>query len=312
MIVLARVMKHQTIGDEVATWWGTQLPLAEELRTEFGDDFEQVSTTTFFRERVFTYQNEIYTQGGYYMESAGPVHIVSLRMKQGDLSELNTPTALFISESFANLLFEDEDPMEKTLTLGDGAEATIKGIYEDLPGNSEYADADFIGALDLYFTENAWMRTMRNPWGYSGFVTLVQLAPEVDFDRQNSKIKNVILDNVGHDKTAFEKKPVTFMHPMSKWRLYSRFENGINTGGDIETVQLYGLIGLMVLLLACINFMNLSTARSERRVREVGVRKAIGSSRRQLIYQFYCESLIVSGLAFVAAILLSIVFLPLV
>ncbi len=101
-----------------------------------------------------------------------------------------------------------------------------------------------------------------------------------------------------------------FLNPMSKWHLYSEWKNGINTGGRIQYVWLFGIIGLFVLLLACINFMNLSTARSEKRAKEVGIRKAIGSMRGQLIRQFLSESLMVAFLAFLLAILLVAVSLP--
>ena len=97
---------------------------------------------------------------------------------------------------------------------------------------------------------------------------------------------------------------------MSKWHLYSEFKNGVNTGGRIEFVWLFGIIGIFVLLLACINFMNLSTARSEKRAKEVGIRKAIGSLRSQLIRQFFSESLLVAAFAFLLSLLLVQLILP--
>ncbi len=98
---------------------------------------------------------------------------------------------------------------------------------------------------------------------------------------------------------------------MSKWNLYSEFKNGINTGGNIRYVWLFSIIGIFVLILACINFMNLSTARSEKRAREVGIRKAIGSMRWQIIRQFFAESYVVVLLAFVFALILVASLLPL-
>ena len=105
-------------------------------------------------------------------------------------------------------------------------------------------------------------------------------------------------------------KPVMFLQPMSKWHLYSEFKSGVNTGGAIQYVWLFGIIGVFVLLLACINFMNLSTARSEKRAKEVGIRKAIGSLRGQLVYQFYCESMLIAVLAFVLSLALMLLILP--
>src|SRR5205823_9273550 len=105
-------------------------------------------------------------------------------------------------------------------------------------------------------------------------------------------------------------KPVMLLHPMSKWHLYSEFKNGVNVGGAIQYVWMFAIIGVFVLLLACINFMNLSTARSEKRAKEVGIRKAIGSLRSQLIRQFFSESLLVVVIAFIVSIFLVILVLP--
>src|SRR5262249_24394947 len=105
-------------------------------------------------------------------------------------------------------------------------------------------------------------------------------------------------------------RPEAFLHPMSKWRLYSDFDNGINTGGFIKYVKMFGILGFIVLLIACINFMNLSTARSEKRAKEVGVRKTIGAGKGRLIGQFLGESLLIAGIAFLLALVIVFVSLP--
>ncbi len=122
------------------------------------------------------------------------------------------------------------------------------------------------------------------------------------------KIRDVKLNALAADERRY--KPAMFLHPMSKWHLYGDFKNGINTGGRIQYVWLFGIIGLFVLLLACINFMNLSTARSEKRAREVGVRKAIGSARWQLITQFFSESFLVVTFAFILSLIIVFLSLP--
>jgi ABC-type antimicrobial peptide transport system permease subunit len=126
------------------------------------------------------------------------------------------------------------------------------------------------------------------------------LHDHADFSEVSARIKDAKLNKVSQDEKKF--KAQIFLHPMAKWHLYSDFKNGINTGGRIEYVWLFGVIGVFVLLLACINFMNLSTARSEKRAKEVGIRKAIGSARLQLIYQFFSESFLTVCLAFVLSI----------
>jgi ABC-type antimicrobial peptide transport system permease subunit len=136
----------------------------------------------------------------------------------------------------------------------------------------------------------------------------VQLADHADVDQVSAKIKEVKLRRVTKQDAAF--KPEVFLHSMPRWHLYDEFKNGVNVGGRIEFVWLFGIIGFFVLLLACINFMNLSTARSEKRAKEVGIRKAIGSLRGQLIRQFFAESLLVTLLAFVLSLLLVELALP--
>jgi len=134
------------------------------------------------------------------------------------------------------------------------------------------------------------------------------VAAGVDMDQLSKKIRDVKLNKLPEDDRRA--KPIVFLHPMSKWHLYYDFKDGVNTGGRITNVWLFGIIGTFVLVLACINFMNLSTARSEKRAKEVGIRKTIGSQRKQLIAQFFSESLFISGVSFVFAILLALLVLP--
>ena len=127
-------------------------------------------------------------------------------------------------------------------------------------------------------------------------------------EKVSAKIKDVKLNKVRDEDRRYN--PAMFLHPMRKWHLYSDFKNGVNTGGQIDNVWLFSTIGIFVLVLACINFMNLSTARSEKRAKEVGIRKAIGSARKQLITQFFSESMLIAALAFVFSVLLVFLVLP--
>jgi ABC-type antimicrobial peptide transport system permease subunit len=138
----------------------------------------------------------------------------------------------------------------------------------------------------------------------------VQLNDNADPKTVNAKIKDVVIAHFTDENTLKTIKPEVFIHPMAKWRLYSEFEEGKNTGGFIKYVRMFGILGFVVLLIACINFMNLSTARSEKRAKEVGVRKAVGSGRKQLIRQFLSESMLIATLAFLLALLLVTIALP--
>ena len=133
----------------------------------------------------------------------------------------------------------------------------------------------------------------------------VQVKPNIDASRESAKIKDI--NNPHEPSKAFYAS--VLLHPLSRWHLYSEFRNGINTGGRIQFVWLFGFIGGIILLLACINFMNLSTARSEKRAKEVGIRKSVGSLRSQLIGQFFSESLFTAFIAFTLSILLVLISL---
>ena len=166
----------------------------------------------------------------------------------------------------------------------------------------------FIAPWQLYIHNNNWLEKTSNPWWNNSFQAFVQLADHADAAKISAKIKDIKLKKISAEDAAH--KPEVFLQPMSKWHLYSEFKNGVNRGGRIQFVWLFGTIGFFVLLLACINFMNLSTARSEKRAKEVGIRKSIGSLRTQLVIQFFSESLLVVVFAFVLSLILVQLAIP--
>ncbi len=183
----------------------------------------------------------------------------------------------------------------------------VAGVYKDFPLNSNLAGLNFISSWDFFYM-NSDMKKTEDPWRPNFTTLYVQVNDNADFKAVSARIKDAKLKKV--NAQLQKKKPALFLMPMSKWHLYSEFKNGVNTGGAIKYVWMFGIIGVFVLLLACINFMNLSTARSEKRAKEVGIRKTIGSLRRQLILQFFSESLLTVSFAFVLSLLLAWLALP--
>jgi ABC-type antimicrobial peptide transport system permease subunit len=303
---IAQVMQHQTVNG-VSTQTSLPYLIGDALRKDYGSDFKYVTMCSWIDGHILAFgENKITKMGNYFEPQV--TDILSLKMLKGTRSALTDNHAVILSQSTATALFGSADPMNKLIKIDNKFNVTVTGVYEDLPYNSDFKDLTFIAPWQLYITDNNWMEKATNPWRNNSFQAYVQIADNVDMAQLSAKIKDVKMRRVKPAEAAF--KPVVFLQPMSKWHLFSEFKNGVNVGGRIEFVWLFGIIGFFVLLLACINFMNLSTARSEKRAKEVGIRKAIGSLRVQLIWQFFSESLLVALLAFALSVLLTQLALP--
>ena len=304
---IAMVMQHQTFNGEVGTQTAVPYLMGSELKKNYGSDFKHVTMCSWTNDHILTFGEKKITKSGNYFEPQ-IADMLSLKMIKGTRSALQNNHAVILSETTAKAMFGDADPMNKRIKIDNKFDVTVSGIYEDLPYNSDFNNLTFIAPWQLFIDNASWSEKITNPWRNNSFQTFVQLADHADLNTVSAKIRDSKLKMVTKADAAF--KPTIFLHPMSKWHLYSQFKNGINAGGKIEFVWLFSIIGFFVLLLACINFMNLSTARSEKRAREVGIRKAIGSLRSQLIAQFFSESLIVVFFAFGLALLLVQLALP--
>jgi ABC-type antimicrobial peptide transport system permease subunit/AraC-like DNA-binding protein len=303
---IAQVMQNVTINGEVKTSFHQPYPLAAELRKNYSSDFKSVAMSTLPRDYILALSDKKLNEQGAFMEAGGP-DLFTLNMLKGRRDAIKDPSSILISASTAKAFFGNGDPMAKVLKLNNLDNLKVAGVYADLPENTTLAGLAFIGCWDRYATGYR-LSGMREPWG-PGIVNLyAQLADNADVGKVSLKIRDEMLRHL--KPLSAKAKPALFLQPMNKWHLYHEFKDGKNTGGEIQYVWLFGIVGVFVLLLACINFMNLSTARSEKRAREVGIRKAIGSSRSQLIQQFYGESVLCVLLAFLAALLMARLNLP--
>jgi putative ABC transport system permease protein len=309
---IAQVMQNQWINNETDTWNSQAYPLGPDLRSEYGADFKHVIMSSWTDNHILSYGDKNLKESGNYMEP-GITDMLSLTMLKGDKNGLNDPSSILLSKSTAKAVFGDTDPIGKTIKIDHNNNLTVKvtGVYEDLPENSSFGDLTFISPWQLLVKDQHYDTRFGNPWGASWFQTLVQIADNANMNKVSDKIKDLKMkDLVRTNNSDARFKPVLFLHPMNNWYLHGDFKNGVNIGGRIQYVWLFGIIGVFVLLLACINFMNLSTARSERRAKEVGIRKSIGSMRSQLIAQFYGESLLIAVLSFILSLLLAQLCLP--
>jgi putative ABC transport system permease protein len=284
--------------------------MAEEIRNNFGSDFKYVIQSTWNFGRILTVGDKKFNNAGMYWEPE-VIDMFSINLLKGDPElALKDPYSIILSESVAKAFFGDANPMGQMMRVNNENDVKVTGVYEDLPHSSHFREMSFIMPWSLYLIEQEWIKTMDDPWDSNFTQTWAQLAENADFEQVSAKIVNVKYNKLRTDNDR-KYKPEVFLHPMNKWHLYSDFKEGKNVGGRIEFVWMFGIIGVFVLLLACINFMNLSTARSENRAKEVGIRKSVGSMRSQLVNQFFCESIVVAMLAFVLAIGLVYLALPL-
>ena len=305
---IAQVMQNVSNNGEIDTWPTLPVPLPAQLRQNYPNDFDNVVMATWNELHVLSTPTKSLPTDGTFFEPQGP-ELLDLHMLKGTRDALKDPDAIILSSSLATTFFGDADPMGQMIRLDGSTPMKVAGVYADLPANSSFGDVRYMMSWQLKLATNPWIQQMQNPWGSNIFLIYVRTTGNADMDQLSAKIMDLKLKNVNAGERS-KSKPQLFLHPMSKWHLYSEFKNGGNTGGGIQFVWLFGIIGLFVLLLACINFMNLSTARSDRRAKEVGIRKAIGSLRSQLISQFYSESLVVAFFAFILAIGLVQLALP--
>jgi putative ABC transport system permease protein len=304
---IAQVMQHQLFNGELSSQVANPAVMGEEIRNVYGDDFKYVLQASWNYDHTLTYGDKMFLHPGSYFEPQ-VTDMLGLKMIHGSKDGLKDINAILLSESVARSYFGDEDPIGKVLRFDNRSDVNVAGVYEDLPNNSTFSQLKFIASWQLYLSHNQWIKEMNNPWGSNFTQTYVQIADHADMEEVSVKIKNVKFNKVSQEEKRY--KAQVFLHPMRKWHLYSDFKNGVNTGGRIDNVWLFGVTGVFVLLLACINFMNLSTARSEKRSKEVGIRKSIGSVRGQLITQFFSESIMVSFFAFLLSIGLVFLILP--
>ena len=304
---IAQVMQHVTNNGQIQTAGVVPYPLAADLRKNFSSDFASVVLATGENEYIISQNEKKFTKKGIYAEPDFK-DLFSLKILAGSPDALKDQTSILLSESAAKTFFGNADPINQMMKINNKQDVKVAGVYADLPQNSTFHETSFIATWDLFFASTNWIRTADDPWRPNAFFVFTKLANNVNIATVSAKIKDEKLKNVNPQLAL--KKPQLFLNPMSKWHLESEFKNGVNTGGAIKYVWLFGIIGGFVLILACINFMNLSTARSEKRAREVGIRKTIGSGRRQLIFQFFSESILVVAFSFVLALAFVQLMLP--
>ncbi len=304
---IAQVYRRNTEPLEQKTYSSNGLPqpVAKVLTEKYGHLFKHVALLWWDTDYTLRVGESNFIKTGQFIDK-NVIDIFSLTMLRGSIESLNDQRAIIISESTAKSLFGDNDPINQFIKLNSDMDVTVTGVYADVAPNSILGHIQFFGNFEGLKANNEGIKANENNWDNTACRIFVQTAEEVSIEQANAAIANLYLKDSPGDVAQYSQKYKTnvWLYPMKDWYLYSEFKAGYPTAGRVTFVWLFAIVGMFVLLLACINFMNLSTARSEKRAKEVGIRKAIGSMKSQLVKQFLSESFLVVFLAFVIALLL--------
>ena len=290
---LYKIKDRQTYDGTTFTFDATPGPLAQGMKSEI-PGIKNTARSTWGDNLLFTLNDKVIYEQGNFVD-APFLAMFQLQFINGNAKDAFTQLhSLVISETMAEKFFGTTDVVGKSLKVDNKQDYIVSGVFKDLPENVSFS-FHWLAPFKIFEDQNTWL----TQWGSNGVITYVETQPNVDVPSINNKLYNIVERN---EKGANAKMSI---YPMSRWRMYDSFENGQEVPGRIKYVNLFSLIAWIILIIACINFMNLSTARSEQRAREVGVRKVMGAGKGKLIGQFIGESLFLSFIsAFLAVVLI--------
>ena len=292
------VPTNQNYEGEWRTFYSTPGPLAQDMLNDIPGIVK--ATRSSLEERLFVVGDNSITRSGRYAD-ADFLEIFSLTFIEGNREDaFANPEAIVLTQETAEQLFgKGEKALGKVVRVSNKDNYLVTGVIENLPNNVSFP-FNWVAPFERYRDGAEWM----TEYGSNFSDTFVELAPEANFETVDTQVRALI--GTKEENTD----DYAFLHTIKDWHLRSKFEGGEIVGGRITYVRLFTIIAFVILLIACINFMNLSTARSEKRANEVGVRKAMGSGRGRLITQFISEALILSIIATIFSVVMLAILLP--
>jgi len=281
-----------TFDGKLQCWSTTPKILAPTLKHDY-PEVEEVTRVNWGNNFLFSIGDKRLTVQGTAVDP-GFLKMFDFPLIRGNVQTALAGTySIVLTKRLATKLFGGEEAMGKVIKIDNLDNFTVTGVLKDLPNNTTFQDYEYFLPW-AYMVKKQWDDSS---WGNNSTQTYVLLKQNTSASNFEKKIKNITIQH-----TKDEEHIEVFLHPISKLHLYSKFENGKNTGGKIEVVRLFAVIATLILLIACINFMNLSTARSEKRAKEVGIRKVVGAEKKSLIGQFLGESILLALLAGIISI----------
>jgi ABC-type antimicrobial peptide transport system permease subunit len=299
---IAQIARKENINGEIFISENNNtfpVPLAGELKTAYSHYFEHVALASLKGEHILSADEKQFIKQGMYVEPDF-IKMFSFKMIAGSPNALDEPLTILLNATLARSFFGNaEDAIGKVVKIDNKRGLKVTGVFEDSPNNTSFSDINFFCTWRLLAGSIGAVRDNLTNWQYSAASIYVQPKAGLSMDKVTAGIKDIYWPKIKDNQPASANSSVSiFLLPMKDWHLRSEWKNGVQSGGRIQLVWLFSIIGIFMLLLGCINFVNLSTARSEKRAKEVGIRKTIGSLRSQLISQFLSESFIVVLIAF--------------
>lgn len=302
---IARVQHHISWGQDVLTHDGVPAPYGNELKNTY-PDFEAVVTASEPADHIVSYEDRNFSKSCRFVDPEF-IEVFSVPILAGDPYPLENIQSVLLSKSFAEAII-GHNALGSLIKFDNRDNLLVTGIFEDFPANSKFYETAVLLPMDYYFTLSEITQRQKDNWDDFSFQCYVLIKNENSLQKIEQKIKDVAFQKTSEQGKLL--KPEGLLFPMEKWYLYSKFKNGKNIGGKIQYVWIFGIVGAFVLFLACINFMNLSTARGEKRAKEIGIRKVMGSVRSQLTNQFMIESFLVVVISFLLSIMTVTLCLP--
>ncbi|MFY0591752.1 ABC transporter permease [Roseivirga sp.] len=295
-----QVMEHQTYSNYSYTYESNPGPLSDYFKQDMAE-VEYMAAFTWMEERLFRINGQSFKEQGR-VASEDFFQIFDVKFIEGSKEEsLTDPTKLYLSRSTKERIFGDQPALSKTLQVDGWGDYQVAGVFEDIPKESTI-NFDFVMPYAPWKARNGWL----DNWGNNGIRGIAKLQPGVDVEAFNTKILNYV-----NDKQDGEESVVTlFLQPFGDRYLYNNYDDGKLAGGRIAYVKLFTVVAIFILMIAAINFMNLATARSTKRAKEVGIKKVVGSSKFYLLLQFMSESIILATFSTIVAGFLIMLILP--
>jgi ABC-type antimicrobial peptide transport system permease subunit len=301
-----RVQRNFNSNGDTLTFQTTSLKLADALRTQI-PEVEYVAESDWTGNHgLIVGDKKLYVNGA--ISGTDIFKIFQYPFIEGNANTVfKDPYSIVLTRSLAKSLFGNEDPMNKLVRFDNAHDLKVTGVIKDLPNNTTFSFKYIVPSSYVYAIYPQVKADELGSFGNNNLQIFVKLKSGADYAQVAPKIRNI-----EHTETGSTNAMLSYvtLQPLSRWHLYSNYVNGKDTEGFLEYVRMFSIIGLLVLIIACINFINLTTARSEKRAKEVGVRKAIGSQRKDLVIQFLIEAFLLAIIAFVFALLFAQLALP--